>query len=291
MQGRFLYLKEKAYMKRVVTIQDISCVGKCSLTVALPLISSLGIETAILPTAVLSVHTQFKDFTCKNLQDDINPIADSWKANGIDFDGIYTGYLASGEQIDLVRNFIKRFDGDEVLKFIDPAMADFGKLYAGFSKDFPKEMAKLCGDADVIVPNLTEACFLTGLEYSEEYDEGFIKKVLKALVDLGVKKYVCLTGVSLNPAKNGFIGYDIEKDEYFSYEHERMSRSYHGTGDIFSSVAFANLMNGKNIREALKIAADFVVLSIRETIENDSEKEYAVDFERVIPELIEMSKS
>jgi len=278
-------------MKRVVTIQDISCVGKCSLTVALPLISSLGVETAILPIAVLSVHTQFKDYTCRDLQDEIEPIANSWKTNGIDFDGIYTGYLASGEQIDLVRDFIRKFDRKGVLKFIDPAMADNGKLYAGFSEDFPQEMAKLCGDADVIVPNLTEACFLTGIEYRDKYDESYIKNVLKALVELGVKKYVCLTGVSLDSTKNGFIGYDIENDEYFSYEHEKITRSYHGTGDIFSSVAFANLMNGKNIREALKIAADFVVLSIRETIENDSEKEYAVDFEKVIPELIEMSKS
>ncbi len=277
-------------MKRVVTIQDISCVGKCSLTVALPLISSLGIETAILPTAVLSVHTQFKDFTCKDLQSEIVPISNSWKVNGIDFDGIYTGYLASAEQIDLVKDFIKKFDKVGVLKFVDPAMADNGKLYAGFSETFPKDMARLCGDADVIVPNLTEACFLTGIEYKEDYDEEYIKRVLQALVSLGTKKYVCLTGVSLEEGKNGFVGYDICADEYFSYSHEKISRSYHGTGDIFSSVAFGALINGKNIREALKIAADFVVLSIRETIENDSEKEYAVDFERVIPELIEMNR-
>lgn len=277
-------------MKRVVTIQDISCVGKCSLTVALPLISAMGVETAILPTAVLSVHTQFSDFTVKDLQDQIVPIQKSWITNGIDFDGIYTGYLASAEQIDLVKDFIKAFDKEDVLKFIDPAMADNGKMYAGFSDTFPKDMARLCADADVIVPNLTEACFLTGMEYKESYDETYIKEVLGALEKLGTKKYVVLTGVSLDEDKNGFIGYDIEKKEYFSYSHEKISRSYHGTGDIFSSVAFGALMNGKDIREALKIAADFVVLSIKETIENDSEKEYAVDFEKVIPELIEMNK-
>jgi pyridoxine kinase len=203
-------------MKRIVTIQDISCLGKCSLTVALPIISATGVEAAIIPTAVLSTHTMFKNFTCKDLDDQILPIAEHWKSEGIEFDAFYTGYLASAQQIDKVIKLISELRKDGNLVIIDPAMADNGKLYPAFNDEFPKEMAKLCAIADIVLPNITEACYLTGTPYREEYDEAFAKEVVEKLAAQGAKKVV-LTGASYG-GKYGVLLYDSEKDEYFVYQ-------------------------------------------------------------------------
>ena len=166
-------------MRKIVTIQDISCLGKCSLTVALPIISAMGTEAAIIPTAVLSTHTMFKNFTVKDLSDQIEPISEHWKSENISFDAIYTGYLGSFEQIDLMKKFFEDF-GKNCLKFVDPAMGDNGKLYPAFDEKFAKHMATLCARADIIDPNLTEACFMLGEEYKEdgEYDEEYIKNII-----------------------------------------------------------------------------------------------------------------
>ena len=169
-------------MKRVLSIQDISCVGKCSLTVALPIISAAGIETAILPTAVLSTHTAFKNFTFRDLTDDIQAISDHWLQEKVSFDGIATGYLGSFRQIELVEKIFADFKHDGMLCFVDPAMGDNGKLYVGFDEAFAKRMAELCGKADIIVPNLTEAAFMLGEKYLESgYSADEIKALLKRL--------------------------------------------------------------------------------------------------------------
>ena len=171
-------------MKRIVTVQDISCVGKCSLTVALPIISAMGVEASILPTAVLSTHTMFQNFTVKDLTDQIEPIAAHWKQENIAFEAVYTGYLGSFEQIDLMKQFFDDFKTDRNFIFVDPAMADNGKLYTGFDEAFAKHMATLCAKADVVVPNITEACFMTGVEYRETYDEVYVRKLLKKLAEI-----------------------------------------------------------------------------------------------------------
>ena len=152
-------------MKRIVTIQDISCVGKCSLTVALPIISAMGVEAAIIPTAVLSTHTMFKGFTFRDLTSDIEPIMEHWKNEGFKFDAIYTGYLGSFEQIELMHRLIAEFKGPKTKVIVDPCMADNGKLYPGFTPEFAKAMAGLCAEADIILPNLTEASFMLGEPY------------------------------------------------------------------------------------------------------------------------------
>ena len=151
-------------MKRILTIQDISCLGKCSITVALPVISAMGVETTILPTAVLSTHTMFQNFTVKDLTDQLVPITEHWKKEGIHFDAIYTGYLGSDEEIEIVKKIFADFGGDDTLIFVDPVMADHGKLYPAFDEAYAKHNASLCGAADIIVPNLTEACFMTDAE-------------------------------------------------------------------------------------------------------------------------------
>ena len=268
-------------MKRILSIQDISCVGKCSLTVALPIISSFGIEAAILPTATLSTHTAFKGFTFHDLTSDISPICRHWQDQNIDFDGIYTGYLGSAEQIDLVLDIFRDF-GNEKLKFVDPAMGDNGKLYPGFDVAFAKNMSRLCAAADIIVPNLTEACFMLGKPYmASGYTKEYIEDMLRALTDLGCPKAV-LTGVGFNENELGCYGYDSTTGEFFFDTNERISQSFHGTGDIFASVCFSCLNRGKTLEESCAIAADFVCDSMNATITDETPIWYGVHFEKVL---------
>ena len=268
-------------MKKIVSIQDISALGKCSLTVALPVISAMGIECAVMPTAILSVHTQFPSFTFHDLTDEITPIASVWKSEGIEFDGLYTGYLGSKRQIDLVLRLFRDF-GDRKIKFVDPAMGDNGSLYKGFNKDFAHEMAKLCSAADIIVPNLTEACFMLDKPYIPSgYSEDYVKELLTSLVGLGCKRVV-LTGVGFSSDELGCYGYDAEKREFFSHFNKRNKQSFHGTGDVFASVCFSEIMLGKSLEEASSAAADFVCECIDETVNDDRPITYGVHFEKVI---------
>ena len=270
-------------MKRVLSIQDISCVGKCSLTVALPIISAAGIETAILPTTVLSTHTAFKGFTFRDLTDDVPPIVEHWKKENITFDGISSGYLGSFRQIELVEQIFDDFNGENVLRFVDPAMGDNGKLYVGFDKDFALRMGKLCSHADIIDPNLTEAAFMLGMDYpGNDYDEKYIKELLKRLCGLGTPLAV-LTGVSFSEGEYGVAAYDAEKDAYVTYFAEHLPVSFHGTGDVFSSALFASLVAGQPLYDALKTSVNYTVESIKQTISYPGHNWYGVDFETAIP--------
>ncbi len=274
-------------MKRIVTVQDISCVGKCSLTVALPIISSMGVETAIIPTAVLSTHTMFSDFTFKDLTSEIVPITEHWKKEGIGFDAIYTGYLGSDEQIEILTKMFQEFKTDDNIILVDPVMADNGKLYPAFDEAFAKKMATLCGCADIIVPNITEASFMTGMEYKEKYDEEYIKEMLMKLSELGAKISV-LTGVSFKEGTTGVMGYDKANEEFYYYSNEHLPASYHGTGDIFASTCVGALMNGFDWKESLKIAADYTAECIRITMNDENGCWYGVNFESAIPYLLKL---
>ena len=272
-------------MKRVLTVQDLSCLGKCSLTIALPVLSALGNETVILPTAVLSTHTMFQNFTCKDLSDQIEPITAHWEQEGFAFDGIYTGYLGTPGQIDQMKTLFRKFRGEKTFVFVDPVMADNGKLYPAFDRDYVKKNAELCAEADIIVPNITEAAFLTGMEYREEYDENYIKTMLKKLNEFGAKITV-LTGVSLEKGKTGVMGYDREADEYYVYQNRRIDAVFHGTGDLFSSTCVGELLRGKTWKEAMRIAADYTAHTIEVTMQNPEKPWYGVDFEATLPDLI-----
>lgn len=276
-------------MKRIVSIQDISCVGKCSLTVALPIISAAGVECGIVPTAVLSTHTAFEGFTFDDLTDQIEPISAHWKKLGLGFDAIYTGYLGSYEQLDLVSDFFDAHSTADNLVFVDPAMGDYGKLYPGFTPEFAVAMGtKVCSKADVIVPNMTEASFMLQIPFVQDgdYDEAYVKDVLVKLCALGCKKAV-ITGVTLEEGKCGFYGYDSATGEYFSYFNDLVDAKFHGTGDIFSSATVGALMNDKPLAESLAIAADYTVASIKATLANAEHNWYGTDFEAVIPYYLE----
>ena len=272
-------------MKKIVTMQDISCVGKCSLTVALPVISAMGIETAVIPTAVLSTHTMFHDFTFHDLTSEILPIMDHWKKVHFQFDAVYTGYLGSFEQLKLAAKLFDRFG--QGIKLVDPCMADNGKLYAGFTEEFAYAMRKLCAKADVIVPNMTEASLLLGIPYQTEYDEKYVRSVLKQLTKLGCRSAV-LTGISLEKGKLGVYAYDSRKNTYFSYFLVKEPQSFHGTGDLFASAFLGALVNDRSFERSLEIACGFVKKAIHLTLAEKDHNTYGVNFEQAIPSLIRM---
>lgn len=273
-------------MKRIVTIQDISCVGKCSLTVALPVISACGVEAAVIPTAVLSTHTGFESFTFRDLTDEIYPITAVLKKEGITFDAIYTGYLGSPMQLQLMEKLFEVFRTESNLIFVDPVLGDHGELYPGFTQEFADKMAGLCAKADVIVPNLTEACFMLKEEYVESgYSEEYIRSILKRLAATGCKNVV-LTGVSFEEGKLGVMSYNSDSDTYFSYFTEKAELSFPGTGDVFSSACVGALMRGLSLERALKVAVNFTLEAIKASIKDPDHRWYSVNFEEALPFLI-----
>lgn len=269
--------------RKLLTIQDISCVGQCSLTVALPILSAAGHETCILPSAVLSTHTAgFTGFTCRDLTEDMPHICAHWQKEGILFDAIYTGYLGSAEQIACVEHIFDTLSAPGAKKIVDPAMADNGKLYPAFDEPFVAEMRKLVKAADIVLPNITEACFLTGVEYRETYDEAYIDALLAALKKLCAGTIV-LTGVSYRSDRTGVVVFENGQKRY--YEHRRISRGCHGTGDVYASAFVGALENGKSAYDAAVIAADFTVRCIENTVD-DKAHWYGVKFEPLLGELI-----
>ena len=271
--------------KKILTIQDISCVGQCSLTVALPILSACGMETCILPSAVLSTHTAgFSGFTFRDLTDDMPAIQEHWKKENIKFKAIYTGYLGSIKQIGYVRDILKTMGTNDCVRIVDPAMADNGQLYSIFNQDYVEAMKVLCGEADILVPNITEACFLTDEEYKETYDEGYICNLVEKLRALGAKTVV-LTGVSYESGKTGVVVYGNGKMEY--YKHDKIAKGSHGTGDIYASAFVGALMNDKSIYESAKIAADYTVKCIINT-QGDADHWYGAKFETALGDLMKM---
>ncbi len=270
---------------KVLTIQDISCVGQCSLTVALPVISACGVECSVLPSAVLSTHTAgFSGYTFRDLTEDMPDIKDHWIKENIKFDAIYTGYLGSTKQIGYVADIFDSVGADSCINIVDPAMADNGKLYPGFDADFVEAMKGLCAKADYLVPNITEAAFLCDMEYKTDYDRAYIDELLAKMTALGAKN-VILTGISYEDGKTGVVVY--ENGEYSYYEHEFLPNSCHGTGDIYASAFVGALVRGKSAYDAAKIAADYVLCCIRATAEEENHW-YGAKFEPVLGELIKM---
>ena len=271
--------------KRIAAIHDISCFGKCSLTVALPILSAAGIETAVIPTAMLSTHTGgFQGYTFRDLTEDILPVARHWKQSGIEVDAVYTGYLGSKRQVELVAKAIPLIRKDNGIVIVDPVMADHGKLYGGFPPDFPQEMRKLCCVADVITPNITEACMMLGIEYKEgPYTEDYINGLISGLSQMTDGKIV-LTGVYFDERRIGAACYENGQTEYVLSE--RVPSFYHGTGDVFASTLAAAVMNGRSIKAATHIAVNFTYACIKHTAEAHPEMRYGVAFEQKIPELI-----
>ena len=266
-------------MKRIVTVQDISCLGKCSLTVALPVISAMGIETSIIPTAVLSAHTIFERRTFRDLTNDIPKIDEHWKKEGFTFDAIYTGYLGSQKQIEIMLDFFNDFKSENNFILVDPVMADGGVLYDNFNSEFPRKMRMLCKKADVITPNLTEACLLTESEYKNKYDEKYIDDIIFKLSEIGAKNIV-LKGIELN-GRYGIICQSKKERQYIT--HEKLQGTFYGTGDIFASVLTGAMTRGESVFEAANTAADFTLECIKSTVKDEDSRFYGVNFEEALP--------
>lgn len=273
--------------KRLAAINDISGFGKCSLTVALPVISACGVETVCLPTAVLSTHTGgFSEYTYRDLTDDMPAVMNHWKSLGLSFDAIYSGFLGSKEQIEIVKNFLALFRMENTLVIIDPSMADFGKMYSVFDMDFAKKMAGLCALADIIIPNITEAAFMTGENYEGSVQtRQYIEHLLDKLLAMGPQSVV-LTGVSFQQDLLGIAckNKKNKKPQYYMQKH--LGGAYHGTGDVFASSFCGALMNGFSVFDASRIAVDYVCNCIERTKKVGDDIRYGVDFERGIPFLL-----
>lgn len=268
-------------MKRVASIQDISCLGRCSLTVALPVLSVMGVECAVIPTAVLSTHTIFSDFTCRDLTDELLPIAHHWKSQQVHLDAIASGYLASPRQTEAVCRVFDMLRGADTLVVVDPAMADHGRLYKPFAPDFPRYMKKVCTRADVLLPNLTEACLLTDTPYREDPDEAFVQALLQKLSHLAPR--VVLTGVSFDDDHLGAMSYDRTTGRYFAYYNEKVHAGFHGTGDIFTATVLGAMMQGRTLEQAVTLAVDFTLECIRCTCADPAASWYGVEFEKALP--------
>ena len=271
--------------KKILTVQDISCVGQCSLTVALPILSAAGMETCILPSAVLSTHTAgFSGYTVRDLTADIPAIAAHWKKENIRFEAVYTGYLGSTEQIGYVQNIFDSLLAEGGVTIVDPAMADNGKLYPAFDAAYVEAMKGLSFGADIILPNITEACFLTGMEYREDYDEAYITALLDSLSEAGAKTVV-LTGVGYAPGRTGVVVREQGQTRY--YEHRKIAKGCHGTGDVYAAAFVGALLNGKRAFDAAVLAADYTVRCI-ELTQGDPAHWYGVKFELALPEYMRM---
>ncbi|MCH3966278.1 MAG: pyridoxamine kinase [Bacilli bacterium] len=273
--------------QRILTIQDFSCMGRCSLTVALPTISACGIEAVSIPTAVLSNHTAFKSWTYLDMTKEMEPIVDHWMDYRHAFDYIYTGYLSNG-QIGEVRKIIDRLKTEDTKTVIDPAMADNGKLYPGFDEKHVEDMKLLFDGADVVLPNLTEACLLTGTKMPEQNpDLSFYQDLLDKVLALHTKAAV-ITGVELHPGKVGLLLEEENSDTVFFYETEKYPGKYHGTGDLFASALVGVLDNGFALPQALKIAHDYVHVAIQKTVESKQDGMICGPcFEEAIPSLVD----
>ena len=266
--------------KRVVSMQDISCFGKCSQTVSLPILSAAGMETVILPTALLSTHTGGLDgYTFLDLKDQLLPIANHWKSLGIEFDAMITGYVGSSEMIGILSDIEELLRNKDTLILSDPAMADNGKLYKGFDEKYAEEMRDFCAKADIVLPNITEACMMTGTEYREgPYTKEFIEGLLKKLAGPH-QKLTVLTGVYFNPEELGAALYDVKRDLVIYAFNKRIEGYYHGTGDIFANAFFGAYLALNDPKTALQTAVDFTYEAIRRTYDAKTDIRFGVNFE------------
>lgn len=267
-------------MKKLVTVQDISCIGKCSCTAALPIISSYGIEALVLPTALLSSHTDgFGENTFLDLTDEMKKIISHWKTLDLSLDGIYTGYLGSVEQIDIVADFIRSFRKEKTVTLVDPVMGDGGRYYKYFSDEYLEKNKKLCSMADIITPNITEACLLTGEEYFVEYSEKRIPLIIQKLHALGTKNVV-ITGLHFGD-DIGYVCSDTSDIKIIKEPRHKNVR-FAGTGDVFASSLVACVTQGKSFFDSVRCASEFTEKCIDATDDKTRDFYYGLCFENVL---------
>ena len=262
-------------MKHVLSVQDLSCAGRCSLTVALPVISAMGCRCTVLPTAVLSTHTGFPAPFVRGLTEDLASIREHWQRIGAAFDAVSIGYLSDPEQAAAVEAFLDAFPAVTVL---DPAMGDSGRLYSRITPAHVEAMKRLTRRAELVLPNVTEAAALTGLPYRDTRDPAWFRQLAEGLLALGARSAI-ITGVSLAEGKIGFFGMDPQ-GQTFSFQRTWVPKSFHGTGDLFSATVTGGLMAGLDPENAARLAAEFVAVCVSGTREVTP---WGVEFESRLP--------
>lgn len=269
--------------KRVLAVHDISCVGRCSLTVALPVLSAMGFETSILPTSILSTHTGgFEGYTCRDLSGDMDPIADHWRSVGVRFDAIFTGWLGTDRHIARLNHLLEVFEDNDAELIVDPVMGDNGRLYATLDRAYVAAMRAHCARADMLLPNLTEAALVTGTEYpGERYDLAYVRDILRRLVDMGAKAAV-LTGVRLTPNRIGAAALERDSDRLLYSESEFVPGMWHGAGDVFASALLGAHLQGDGMERSLERAVRFTARCIQRTQQAGTDERLGLQFE---PEL------
>lgn len=277
--------------KQVLAIHDLSCVGRCSLTVALPVLSAAGLHVSVLPTALLSTHTgEFTGYTNLDLTQEMAKIYAHFQTLPLRFDGLYSGFLGSWEQLALVEDVFAHYRRADTLLLVDPVMADHGKLYATYTETLARDMGRLCRQADVIVPNLTEAAILLEASYREQPSFPQVEAMLRALH----KRYGCRQAVITGILRDGLLGaaaYDAQRDCVFFHGQPPMEHVFYGTGDVLASALLAGLMRGRSLAQATTLAVDFTYQSMLHTLDNGLPLRYGVAFEQALPMLVRSLES
>ena len=270
--------------KRAIAVHDISCVGRCSLTVALPVLSAAGLNTAVVPTALLSTHTgEFTGYTHLDLSNQLSPIAQHLSTLHLHYDAFYSGYLANGAQADEVLHMMDLLCDRETHIFVDPAFGDHGRMYSLMDDSMPMQMRRLCERARTIVPNVTEAAFLLGEAYpGPQADESCISALCRRLLDIGPENVV-VTDVNFQHGKTGVAVFSRGMEAPLYLFRERFEGVFHGTGDVFASFLLGALMNGQPIFQAAETALDLTHASIVETLQDGEPLRYGMQFEKVLP--------
>ncbi len=268
--------------KKIAVINDYSGFGRCSLAVELPVISKMKIQCCPLPTSIFSNHTGFPSFFFTDYTDHMSAYAGEWKKLGLEFNGICTGFLGSAQQIQIVETFLKDFGGKDTIVVVDPVMGDYGHLYPTYDSKICARMKDLIKYADIITPNLTEACILTGFEYNEKYKNSQIEEIALKLSEMGPKKIV-ITGI---PRGHFISNYCFEAGkESYMIKTAKVGTQRSGTGDIFTSIVVADAVNGVDFHESIKKASHFVKKCILKAIEMDIPLTDGVPFEELLDKL------
>lgn len=274
--------------KRALTVQDLSCVGRCSLTVALPILSAAGVNTAVIPTALLSTHTgEFTGYTHLDLSDQLCPIVRHLRTLGLHYDAFYSGYLASGAQVEQILSMIDCLCDERTLLFVDPAFADNGRRYSLIDESMPAQMRRLCARAHTVTPNLTEAAFLLERPYpGERYDRKLIARYCRELLDMGPENAI-ITDVSFSPGETGVAMQSRAMAEPCFLFRTRLPGTFHGTGDVFASFALAGLLQEMSLEKATERALNLTHRAVELTLQEGEPLRYGVQFERVLSGLTE----
>lgn len=268
--------------KKIAVINDFSGFGRCSIAASLPIISAMKIQCCPLPTAIFSNHTGFESFFYTDYTEHMNAYMDEWKKLDLHFSGILTGFLGSPEQVNIVKRFLELFKTDDNITVIDPVMGDYGKLYSTYSPLLSEQMSSLLPYADILTPNLTEACILTKTDYNANMDEGDLLKICEKLCKMGPKKIV-ISGLERGGNLENFI-YEYGKEPQIILEH-KVGPFRSGTGDVFSTIIAADAVNGVEFAESVRHASSFVAKVLRKTVELNLPETDGICFEEFLTEI------